>query len=302
MTTPIRSVQGRGIRYPSHVVKITGVYRQLVFGFCSAYLAGGLPKVLKMSAAEVLALREALKERFPNAQPVVHRTAGNVATGVGALDAMLPGNGLPRGRVTVWRSGGGAAAVLRSACHAVVTRGERAAWIDTHHRITADSWPADAMLLRPGTEAEALACAEELLRCGGFSMVVLAGGDRVFEKEAVRLSRAVHTGGSAFAALVPNSPVAHLRLASRIAPEGYQWKLNPFGEPVSVESVRIEVQAQSMGWNGRCVFVVPVLDFEQRTALDPLLGDRRMKQGERGRKWLRGARPGRGKRPGQTTR
>ena len=228
-----------------------------------------------MQAAEVLALREALRERFPNAQPVIQRTAGAVATGLGPLDGMLPGNGLPRGRVTLWRSGAGSTAVLRAACSEVSARGERAAWIDVQRLITADSWRGDAMLLRPNSETEALVCAEELLRCGGFALVVLAGGGRLFEREAVRLSRAVHAGGSAFVAVAPIAPVAHLRLASRIESDGYHWKLNPFGEPVSVESVRVEVQAQAMGWNGRCSLVLPVVGFEPRTALDPLLHDRR---------------------------
>jgi len=228
-----------------------------------------------MQAADVLALREALRERFPNAQPVVHRTSGAVATGLGALDAMLPGNGLPRGRVTLWRSGAGATAVLRAACSEVSARGERAAWIDAQRMITADSWRGDAMLLRPNNETEALVCVEELLRCGGFALVVLAGAGRLFEREAVRLSRAVHTGGSAFVALAPAAPVAHLRLTSQIAPDAYQWKPDPFGEPVSVESVRVDVHAQSMGWNGRCSLVLPVIGFEPRTALDPLLRDRR---------------------------
>src|SRR5262245_24716096 len=64
-----------------------------------------------MQAAEVLALREALEARFPNAQPVIYRTAGAVETGVRALDALLPGGGLPRGRLVLWAPGGGATAM-----------------------------------------------------------------------------------------------------------------------------------------------------------------------------------------------
>jgi len=228
-----------------------------------------------MQAAEVLALREALRERFPNAQPVLQRTTGAVATGLGPLDALLPGRGLPRGRVTLWRSGAGSTAVLRAACREVGARGERAAWIDVQRLLAAESWRREALLLRPNSETEALICAEELLRCGGFSLVVLAGGGRMFEREVVRLSRAVHAGGSAFVAIAPAAAVAHLRLSSRIAPEAYHWKLNPFGDPVTVESVRLEVHAQSMGWNGRCSLVLPVAEYEPRTALDPLLHDRR---------------------------
>src|SRR5688572_17519676 len=55
------------------------------------------------AAAEVIALREALEQRFPNAKPLVFRTAGAVSTGLAALDAMLPGGGLPRGRLSLWQ-------------------------------------------------------------------------------------------------------------------------------------------------------------------------------------------------------
>ena len=81
-------------------------------------------------AAEVLLLKQALEQRFPNALPISYRTAGAIATGVTALDHMLPANGLPRGRLSLWKPGGGATAILYAACEAVSQRGERAAWID----------------------------------------------------------------------------------------------------------------------------------------------------------------------------
>jgi len=89
-----------------------------------------------MAAVELIALREALRNRFPNAEPVVYRTAGAVATGLDPLDGMLPGGGLPRGRLVVWSPGGAATAMMRSASHAVIGRGERAAWIDAQHAVT----------------------------------------------------------------------------------------------------------------------------------------------------------------------
>ena len=62
-------------------------------------------------AAEILLLKEALEQRFPNALPISYRTAGAVATGVAALDNMFPANGLPRGRLSLWKPGGGATRV-----------------------------------------------------------------------------------------------------------------------------------------------------------------------------------------------
>jgi hypothetical protein len=227
------------------------------------------------AAAEVLALRQALQERFPNAQPIVYRTAGAVATGLASLDAMLPGGGLARGRFTLWSPGGGATAVLRAACVAVVQRGERAAWVDGQRVVSGDGWVRGPLLLRPATEMNALSCAEELLRSGGFALVVLAGVTRELEREAVRLSRAVKDGGGAFIAVAPQAPVAHLRVASQIRPDGYKWKLDPFGEPTHIESVRVRIEASAMGWTGRTELILPVHFHALRSAADPLLRDRR---------------------------
>jgi hypothetical protein len=227
------------------------------------------------AAAELLTLRRTLEQRFPGAQPLVFRTSGAVATGLGALDALLPGGGLPRSRVTLWLPGGGATAILRAAACAAVQQGERSAWIDTQGQLSSDGWTRGPLLLRPADEINALACAEELLRSGGFALVVVTGVARALEREAVRLSRAAREGGSALVALAPGAPVAHLRMSTHIQPDGYQWKLNPFGEPAQVETVRIRVEAHAMGWNGHTVLVLPVHEHRQRSAADPLLRDRR---------------------------
>lgn len=226
-------------------------------------------------AAEILLLKEALEQRFPNALPISYRSAGAVATGVSALDNMLPANGLPRGRLSLWKPGGGATAILYAACEAVAQRGERAAWIDAAGTIAGDSWRPGPLLLKPEGELESLICAEELLRCGAFGLVVLSGARGAFTREDVRLSRAVREGGGAFVALAEQSNVAHLQIASRIDPQGYRWKLNPFGEPADVTEVRVQVEAQAMGWSGRAQVVLPVSDFRQRSAVDPELVDRR---------------------------
>src|SRR5215218_748918 len=83
----------------------------------------------------VAELRHALESRFPNAVPLPERTVPQIATGIDALDRILPGGGLPRGRLSVWVPGIGGAAVLRSACHRTVEEGERAAWIDETGRV-----------------------------------------------------------------------------------------------------------------------------------------------------------------------
>ncbi len=229
-------------------------------------------------AAEILLLKEALEQRFPNALPISYRTACAVATGVAALDNMFPANGLPRGRLSLWKPGGGATAILYAACEVVAQRGERAAWIDAAGTVAGDSWRPGPLLLKPEGELESLICAEELLRCGAFGLIVLSGTRAAFTREDVRLSRAVREGGGAFVALAEQSNVAHLQITSRIDPHGYRWKTNPFGEPADVTEVRVQVEAQAMGWRGHAQVVLPVRAFRQRTAVDPVLVDRRGKK------------------------
>jgi hypothetical protein len=71
------------------------------------------------------------------------------------------------------------------------------------------------------------------------------------------------------------SDTAHLRVRSRMPPDGYRWRRGPFGERSEVEAVTIEVEASALGWSGRTRFVLPVLGHRGRVALDPLLVDRR---------------------------
>jgi hypothetical protein len=219
-------------------------------------------------------LKEALAQRFPDAMPIAYRMALPVRTGIARLDALLPGGGLPRGRVTVWTPGGGATAVLRATCHAVVEQGERTVWVDAAGMVAADTWRAGPLLLRPAGELEALTSAEELLRSGGFALVVLAGCGRL-ERTGIRLGRAARAGGAAFVALGGDAPVAHLRLHSRIDPADYRWIRSAFGEPAEVVAVTVRVEARSLGWSGATDFRLPVLSHAQRIAPAPWLSDRR---------------------------
>jgi hypothetical protein len=220
-------------------------------------------------------LRQALERRFPDALPLGRGTAAAVATGLGPLDRILPGGGLARGRLTSWRPGGGATAILRSACDAATERGERSAWIDGAGIQSAEGWRSGPVLVRPTGELAALESAEELLRSGGFAVVVLTGAGRQVGGEAVRLSRAARAGGAALVVVTAVSAVAHLRVSSRLDPEGYRWQRDPFGDPVAVESVRVEVEVSSMGWSGRASLDLPVRMHSARLAPEPRLVDRR---------------------------
>lgn len=227
-----------------------------------------------MAAASVQSLRELLERRFPDAMPLRHATADAVATGVGPLDGILPGGGLPRGRLTVWRPGGGATALLRAACLAAVERGERSAWIDGAGRVTGESWRAGPLLVRSPGAAAALEAAERLLRSGGMALVVVSGA-RSLEEVGVRLSRAAREGGTALVALAETVPVAGLRLASRLLPERYRWRRGPFGEAAELESVTVRVRATGLGFSARAELSLTVAHHDLRLSLDPGQFDRR---------------------------
>jgi hypothetical protein len=249
------------------------------FGFCSGYLGG-------MSA--LAELRKTLETRYAATLPVSYRTAQVVGTGVRELDALLPAGGLPRGRLVAWAPGGGATAVLRSACAAAVARGERAAWVDVAATLTADYWSGGVLLVRPAGEPEGLESAELLLQSGGFAVVVVSGAGERSAREGVRLTRAARAGGSALVLVTAAAPVAQLRIRSRLPPDAYEWWRDPFGEPVAVRSVQVEIEAGSLGWSGRTSFRLPVLERTPRASPESALADRR---GVR-RRWRSGQRPG----------
>ena len=220
------------------------------------------------------ALRELLERQFPDAVPVIHQTAPPVATGLAELDRIFPGGGLPRGRLTVWRPLGAATALLSCACVKIVADSERAAWIDAAHTINGESWVSGPLLLRPRDRRNALRATEELLRSGGFALIVLAGLEP-HPKETVRLSRAAREGGGAFVSLTTQTAMAHLRVVSRLLPKDYSWRKNAFEDPALSDEVRVRVSAQALGWSAATAVTIPVWHPAARMALDAGLTDRR---------------------------
>lgn len=220
------------------------------------------------------ALRHLLEDRFPDATPVTHRTAEPVATGIPELDKILPGSGFPRGRLVVWNPQGGATAILRTACHTVIANGERSAWIDGLSTIAGQFWEEGPVLVRPKNRKNALRSAEELLRCGGFALVVLSGTEPR-GKETVKLSRAVREGGGAFVTLTSHASMASLRITSKLVRESYRWRKTPFGDPADVQEVKLRVKVWSLGWNKQTEFMLPVIPYDLRMALEPGIVDRR---------------------------
>jgi hypothetical protein len=226
------------------------------------------------TAAALANLRSLIEERFPDATPPLHRTSEQVASGISQLDRCLPAGGFPRGRLSAWSPLGGATAILRASCYTVTVAGERAAWIDGEHMVASSSWIDGPVLLKPITRRAALRATEEILRSGGFALVVLSGTDPQGQ-EAVRLTRAAREGGAAFISLTNGSALSSLRVSSSLDPRSYQWQRTPFGEPAVASTALVRVRARAMGWNSHTQFLVPILHHELRLTLDQGLPDRR---------------------------
>ncbi|HEY0780620.1 MAG TPA: hypothetical protein VGD56_21870 [Gemmatirosa sp.] len=252
-----------------------------------------------MPAAPLRAIqdvRRLLAEQFPDARPLVERDAERLAhpvsTNIPALDRALPGGGLPRGKLTAWAPAAGAAAVLRSACRAVMAGGERAAWIDGTETLTygwgaagaldgptaSDAQPLvmQPLVVQPNDRLNALRCAELVLRSGAFALVVLemAVGSEPAGTETVRLTRATRDGGAALVVLTERGSMAALRITSRLLPGGVRWQRGPFGAAAPA-AVRAEVRAHALGWNARAEVTLAVAAYDVRDALDPRPADRR---------------------------
>jgi hypothetical protein len=226
------------------------------------------------TAPDLTRLRALLEERFPDASPITRRAATQLATGIAELDRALPSGGLPRGRLSVWAPQGGATAILRAACQGVLAAGERSAWIDAVGAVAGAFWDEGPLLVRPSNRLNALRSAEELLRSGGFALVVLAGAEPRGQ-ETVRLTRATRDGGSALVALTTHAAMSALKLTSRITPADYRYKRTPFGDPAEITHARVRVDAVALGWKAHAEFVLPVTHHELRLSLEPELADRR---------------------------
>ncbi len=225
------------------------------------------------SQTDPAALRRLLVERFPDAVLLPDRASPPVATGLAEFDRIFPQGGLPRGRLVAWPTQVGATAVLRAACHGLLQRGERAAWVDGQ-RALGGEWIDGPLVIRPRDESLALKSAEILLRSGGFSLIVLTGVEPD-QSALLRLSRMVHEGQGAFIAVSPRTLTASIRLSSRFLLDRFRWSVGPFGEVAAVETVALEVAATAPGWSRSATLTLPAASHDLRHALDPDLADRR---------------------------
>jgi len=152
-------------------------------------------------------------------------TAPGLATGIAALDGVLPGHGIPRGRITelLAPAGLGKTTLARSLAAATLTAGHSVAWIDATRTLDPRDWVAvDAgradtlWVVRPSAPARAPWCADLLLRTGSFALVVLDGAPVLPRAAAVRLAQLARDGDAALLLLGEGTRASEIGGALRI--------------------------------------------------------------------------------------
>jgi recombination protein RecA len=140
---------------------------------------------MSLSLAELVRL-------LPPPAPV----APAIPIGIAALDAVLQGGGLPRGRLTelAGPAGSGKTTLARAIVEAAVADQGWVAYVDAERTLDARDWVhlGDAegvWMIRPCDATRAAWCADVLLRSGAFALVVLDGAPSLTKSNAVRLTR-----------------------------------------------------------------------------------------------------------------
>jgi hypothetical protein len=220
-------------------------------------------------------------------------------TGVAALDAVLAGGGLPRGRLTeiAGPTGSGKTTLVRTIVEATVAAHGWVAYVDAQRTLDARDWVhlGDAegvWIIRPRDAARAAWCADVLLRSGAFALVVLDGAPTLTKSAAVRLTRLAreanavfvilgeHTGaasqlGGAVRLLVERASPGHRRPRPQHPPPASRHPGSASGVGITPRSVRTIAVRVEKGGTLRTVEVRCALGVARRLCTHPEVPDRR---------------------------
>lgn len=164
-------------------------------------------------------------------------------TGVAALDAALPGGGLPRGRLTelLAPAGTGKTTLARSLVAATIRGGGGVAWIDATRTLDPRDWTSESAaydalwVVRPGDATRGPWCADLLLRSGAFALVVLDGAPVLPRAVAVRLTQLARESDAALLLLGEGTRASEVGGALRLRLE--RTAATPVASVTSVTSV-----------------------------------------------------------------
>lgn len=142
-------------------------------------------------------------------------------TGLAALDAVLPGGGLPPGRITelLAAPGLGKTTVARALVTTTIASGRCVAWIDATRTLDPRAQIADSdalWVVRPTDSTRAPWCADLLLRTGAFALVVLDGAPVLPRVVAVRLAQLAREADAVLLLLGDGTKAAELGSALRL--------------------------------------------------------------------------------------
>lgn len=172
-----------------------------------------------------------------------------LATGMAALDAVLPGHGLPRGRLTeiTGAPGSGRTTIARQLVAATLRAGWWVAYVDAARTLAPRDWAAlgahDGLwVVRPDDPARGAWCADVLLRSGAFGLVVLDGAPALSRPVAVRLVRLARASDAAFVLLAPDGQHAGVAGALQLRVQRASAKRRP--EPLDL-TARLEGPASA---------------------------------------------------------
>jgi hypothetical protein len=120
------------------------------------------------------------------------------------LDSSLQGGGLPRGRLTEISGirGSGRTTLLRRIVEEAVAQSGWVAYIDASRTLAPRDWAHlgahdGVWMIRPTDPTRAAWCADVLLRCGAFSLVVIDAAPPLTRAIAVRLTRLARESSAA---------------------------------------------------------------------------------------------------------